>query len=147
MDTLYEKRGKIVGLATSDTRGVRKKGVDKALFIEDAGIEGDAHKNYKRQVSLLSIEDRDRLAKRELLPGDAAENVLIEGIEQLFMLPIGTKIILGDHVILEITEIGKKCTDSPIHKYTGVPILPNVGVFCKVLKGGWAKIGDEVKIL
>ena len=147
MDILYEKKGKVIGLAISKERGVRKKGIDKVFFIKNQGIDGDAHKNYKRQVSLLSIEDRDKLAKRKLLPGDAAENVLIKGIEKLYLLSIGTKLKLGDEVELEVIEIGKEHTDSPIHRYTGAPILPNVGVFCKVLNSGWVNVGDEVEIL
>lgn len=144
MEHLKEKKGKIVGLALSEKRGVRKVGKEKLLFIENAGIEGDGHKNHKKQVSLLSKEERDRIAKRALNPGDAAENVLIEGIKELSKVPLGTIINIGDDVILEVIQIGKECTDSPIHEYTGAPILPNVGVFCKVIKGGWVKINDKV---
>ncbi len=144
---MLEKKGRVIGLAISERRGTRKQGIDKALFVKDAGIEGDGHKNYFRQVSVLSREERDRIATRELLPGDAAENVLVEGIDELSKVPVGRKIRLGDEVELEIIQIGKECTDSPIHKYTGAPVLPNVGLFCKVLKGGWVKIGDEVEIL
>ena len=144
MGHLEEKRGKVVGLAISEKRGTRKGSVDKVLFIENEGIEGDGHKNYVRQVSLLSKEERDRLAKRALEPGDAAENVLIEGIDELSKIPVGTRINIGDDVVLEVIQIGKEHTDSPIHEYTGAPILPNVGLFCKVIRGGWAKIGDEV---
>lgn len=147
MGILQEKKGKIAGLAISEKRGTRKQGVDKALFIEDAGMEGDGHKNYFRQISLLSKEERDRIATHKLDPGDAAENVLIDGIEELSKLPVGKKIKLGDDVILEIMQIGKECEDSPIHRYTGAPVLPNVGIFCKVIKGGWVKQDDEVIIL
>ncbi len=147
MESMLEKKGRVVGLAISEKRGTRKQGIEKVLFIEDAGIEGDGHKNYFRQVSVLSKEERDRIATRELLPGDAAENVLIEGIDELSKVPVGKRIRLGDEVELEIIQIGKECADSPIHKYTGAPVLPNVGLFCKVLKGGWVKVGDEVEIL
>ncbi len=148
MDTISEKRGKVIGLATSEEKGTKKSPKDKVLFIENEGIESDAHRNYKRQVSLLSMEERDTQATRgPLSPGDCAENVLIEGIRDLSHLSIGTRIKLGEDVILEITEIGKEHTDSPIHKYTGKPVLPVVGVFCKVIKGGWVRIDDEVEIL
>ena len=146
MDILRGKKGKIVGLAISEKRGTRKQETDKVLFIENAGIEGDGHKNYFRQVSLLSIEERDRIATRKLKPGDAAENILIEGIDEISKLPVGKKIKIGNNVILEIMQIGKECVDSPIHEYTGVPILPNIGLFCTVIKGGWVKNGDEVII-
>ncbi len=147
MEHLEEKRGKVVGLAISEKRGTRKSSVDKVLFIENEGIEGDGHKNYKRQVSVLSKEERDRIAKRALIPGDAAENVLIEGIDELSKIPVGTRINIGNDVVLEIIQIGKECADSPIHEYTGAPVLPNVGLFCKVIKGGWVKINDEVIIV
>ncbi len=145
---MSEKKGRIVGLAISKKRGIRKSSTNKVLFVENAGIEEDAHKNYKRQVSLLSIEERDKIAtKGPLSPGDCAENVLIEGIDNLSETPIGKRIMLGNDVLLEVIEIGKEHVDSPIHKYTGKPVLPVVGVFCRVLKGGWVEVEDEVKIL
>ena len=43
----------------------------------------------------------------ELKSGDFAENILTEGIE-LFTLPIGTKLQIGE-AVGEVTQIGKEC--------------------------------------
>ena len=40
--------------------------------------------------------------------GDFAENITTEGIV-LNELPIGTKLEIDENVLLEITQIGKKC--------------------------------------
>ncbi len=141
------KQGKVTGLALSDRRGTRKKSVDKANFIKDEGIEGDAHRNYYRQVSVLSKEERDRIATHQLHPGDAAENVLIEGIADFSKITEGSEIMLGCGVKLEVIQVGKEVTRSIIHEYTGKPVLPIVGVFCTVKAGGEAAVGDELKII
>ena len=47
--------GKVTAVCTSPEKGTQKTNVNEALFIEDHGIEGDAHAgNWHRQVSLLS---------------------------------------------------------------------------------------------
>ena len=136
---------RVVGIAVSEKRGERKRPVERALLIEDFGLKNDSHGGTVRQVSLLFKEDRDRLTNRVLKPGDCAENILIEdgGIHITEGIKPGGRVTVGN-AELEITEIGKEMHDSKIHRYTGAPILPVCGIFCRVIKGGEVKLGDRV---
>jgi MOSC domain-containing protein YiiM len=82
----------------------------------------------------------------EVGPGDFAENITSEGIE-LFTLPIGTLLTVGDAVVLEISQIGKEChSGCAIMKQTGKCIMPKEGVFAKVINGGPVNTGDPIII-
>ena len=49
--------GKVIAVCTSPAKGTQKTSVERAVFIEDYGIEGDAHAGkWHRQVSLLSYD-------------------------------------------------------------------------------------------
>ncbi|HNY84187.1 MAG TPA: MOSC domain-containing protein, partial [Anaerolineaceae bacterium] len=102
---------KVLAVSISDKKGIIKTPIEKARLIENFGIEGDAHAgNWHRQVSLLDQRSVDKMiakGAKGLRPGIFAENITTEGIE-LFSLPIGTKIEIGD-VLLEVTQIGKEC--------------------------------------
>lgn len=74
--------------------------------------------------------------------GAFGENLVVEGIE-LHTLPIGQLIQIGD-VLLEVTQIGKKCHDKcQIYYQVGKYIMPKNGIFTKVIKGGNVKVGEE----
>lgn len=139
----------IKAICTSDIRGIAKKDVKEAEFIEDFGIRGDAHAGkWHRQISLLSYEQVEAFRKRGADVDDGAfgENILAEGID-FKALPIGTK-IKGRDVLLEVTQIGKKChSECEIFKQVGDCIMPREGVFAKVLHGGKLKIGDKLYVL
>ena len=52
-----EKVGIVKAVCISDRKGVQKKNVGKARFLENFGLENDAHGgSWHRQVSLLSYE-------------------------------------------------------------------------------------------
>ncbi|MCR5626372.1 MAG: MOSC domain-containing protein [Lachnospiraceae bacterium] len=149
--------GRIVNICISKEKGTPKSRVREAVIIENFGLEGDAHAGSERQVSLLSLE-RVRAFEEEynkskspderlsIAPGAFGENLLVSGIDPV-KLPVGTRLKSGE-VILEITQIGKKCHDGcTITKLTGKCIMPKDGVFAKVLKGGLVKEGDELVVL
>ena len=141
---------KIVSIAVSRKKGTRKTLVDRAVLIEDFGIEGDAHAGkWHRQVSFLSSESIDA-AKQSGLDvtfGDFAENIATQGIEWKD-IPIGTKVKLGDTAIVEITQIGKECHNKcAIYYQAGDCIMPREGIFAKVLTGGSIICGDNIIIL
>ena len=49
--------GKVIAVCTSPEKGTVKTNVHEGKFIENFGIEGDAHAgNWHRQVSLLSAD-------------------------------------------------------------------------------------------
>lgn len=141
--------GKVMAVCTSPAKGTQKKDVQKALFIEDFGIDGDAHAGkWHRQVSLLSFEKIEEFRNRgaEVAFGAFGENLVVEGID-FKTLPIGTKFQCND-VVLELTQIGKQCHHGcEIFQKMGDCIMPREGVFTKVLKGGEIQTGDMLEII
>jgi len=140
--------GRVKALCVSKDKGTKKQSIEEAFFKENFGIVGDAHAGSKRQVSLLAEEsiEKMRVAGLDVAFGDFAENIVSEGID-LKNLALGTKIKLGESVILEITQIGKACLSKcAIYYRMGDCIMPKDGVFAKVLKGGIAKVEDKIEL-
>ena len=141
---------KVKDVCISEKKGEQKHPVDEVLLKVDHGIVGDAHAgNWHRQVSLLAAESVAKVQKAlnfELKSGDFAENILTEGIE-LFTLPIGTKLQIGE-AVGEVTQIGKECHQGgAIRELAGDCVMPREGIFVKVLKEGKVKAGDEIKVI
>ena len=141
--------GKVMAVCISEKKGTQKKNVHEALFIEDFGLENDAHAGkWHRQVSLLSYERIQDFKKKGAPVEDGAfgENLIVSGID-FKNLPVGTRFQSGD-VVLEMTQIGKEChSGCEIYKIMGDCIMPREGVFAKVLHGGRIREGDELTVL
>ncbi len=142
--------GKILAVCLSNKKGVVKKEVGSGIFIEDYGLQDDAHAGkWHRQVSLLGIESIDKMKKKgiDIKFGDFAENLTTEGIV-LARLPLGTRLKIGENALLEVTQIGKKCHhDCEIMKKIGDCVMPREGIFTRVLKGGKVNAGDCIEVL
>lgn len=141
---------KVIAVCKSKDKGTRKEDVRQALLKEEFGLVGDAHADCctHRQVSLLAIEsiERMRSAGFDIGPGDFAENLTTEGIN-LVALPVGTRLSVGQGVVLEVTQIGKQChTGCAIYRLIGKCVMPKEGVFARVVRGGLVKAGDELEI-
>lgn len=141
---------KIVAVSVSREKGTVKTPVDEAVFIENYGIEGDAHAgDWHRQVSLLADESIEKVRQTGLVtlsPGRFAENLTTVGIE-LHTLPIGQQMRIGE-VVLEVTQIGKECHHGcEIKQLVGDCVMPREGIFAKVVKGGTVKAGEVVELL
>jgi MOSC domain-containing protein YiiM len=141
---------RVIAVCRSEEKGTRKKNVGYGVFKEDYGLMDDAHSdcNTHRQVSLLAIESINKMHEMglNLVPGDFAENLTTEGLD-LVALPVGTRLSLGEGVLLEVTQIGKEChTGCAIFKQVGRCIMPKEGIFAKVIQGGEVKAGDAIKV-
>jgi len=141
---------KVVAVCSSKTKGVPKENIHQGILRTGYGLEGDAHADsgWHRQVSLLALESisKAREMGMQVGPGDFAENITSEGIE-LYTLPIGTVLSVGESVVLEISQIGKEChAGCAIMKQTGKCIMPKEGVFAKVIQGGPVETGDCIEI-
>lgn len=141
--------GKVIAVCTSPAKGTQKTNIGKGVFLEDYGIEGDAHAGkWHRQVSLLSYEKIEDFRARGAVVEDGAfgENLVVKGID-FKTLPIGTKFQCNE-VILELTQIGKECHHGcEIFQKMGECIMPREGVFTKVIHGGTIEVGDDLVIL
>ena len=118
--------GKVIAICTSPAKGTQKTRIEEGTFIEDFGLEGDAHAGkWHRQISLLSKEKVDAFKAKgsDIHPGSFGENLIVEGID-FSSLPVGTRFVIGD-VVLEMTQIGKECHNHClIYKKMGDCIMP-----------------------
>jgi MOSC domain-containing protein YiiM len=140
--------GTIEAICISKKKGMVKRPVELASFQEGFGIEGDAHGGkWHRQVSLLAGESIDIVKEKlpSLKDGAFAENIITRGLG-LSSVSVGDSLQIGTDIVLEITQIGKKCHNDGcvIKKATGDCIMPKEGIFAKVIQGGEAKAGEEI---
>lgn len=140
---------KVLAICISKHKGTLKNEVSEANFIEEFGIEGDAHAGkWHRQVSLLAFEKIDDFRNKggNVDFGAFGENLVVDGIE-LHKLPVGQQLQVGE-VLLEVTQIGKECHDKcAIYYQVGECIMPKNGIFTRVLKGGKVKVGDQCALI
>ena len=141
---------KIISIAISKKKGVRKTPVSSVVLIKDHGMKEDAHAGpWHRQVSLLAMEDIQYMQTKgvDVDFGDFAENIATSGIE-LPELPIGSRLKLGKTVLLEITQIGKECHNKcAIYYQAGDCIMPKKGVFARVITGGTISCDDDIQVM
>ncbi len=141
---------RIVSVNVSMEKGTIKEPAGE-VRVNERGIEGDAHAGpWHRQVSLLgeeSILEFSKKAGREIRPGEFAENLTVRGMGK------GTAGLLdrfrAGEVELEVTQIGKKCHGDAcaIFRETGACVMPKEGLFCRVIRGGILKAGQEIEHL
>lgn len=140
--------GRIIAVCTAPEKGMIKADVRRGVLVEEVGLEGDAHAGFMhRQVSLISMEDIDTMRSKlpDLVPGSFAENLTTQGID-LSVLKIGDRLSAGP-CLLEVSQIGKEChTKCEVFKKTGDCIMPQRGIFCRVLRGGPIEAGDPIYI-
>jgi MOSC domain-containing protein YiiM len=140
--------GRVIAVCVSPTKGTVKDDVGIGKLIEEYGIEGDAHGGFAhRQVSLIASEDIETMKDRlpDLGPGSFAENITTEGFD-LSALVIGDRVSVGG-CLLEVSQIGKEChTKCEVFHKTGDCIMPQKGIFCRVIKGGTVRSGDAISL-
>ena len=141
--------GRIISVNSSTEKGTRKDAIPEGAVEKDYGLAGDAHssRDTHRQVSLLALESIDKMRHMgyDVRPGDFAENFTTVDID-LLSLPVGKRISVGDHLVLEISQIGKEChAGCAIFRQVGKCIMPKEGVFARVIRGGTVKPGDAIE--
>ena len=132
----------------SEKKGAVKLPVPEIQLSLD-GIRGDAHAGpWHRQVSLLAAESITKYegsTGTSVPDGGFGENITTEGFALHHARPLD-RFACGD-VVLELTQVGKKCHGKAcaIYKESGECIMPDEGVFCRVLQGGKLKAGDQLE--
>jgi MOSC domain-containing protein YiiM len=141
--------GRIISVNVSEVTGVKKSDVGECLLVEGHGLDGDAHAgNWHRQVSLLAVESIEKMRDKglDVGPGDFAENLTTRGIE-LVSLPVGTLLKIGRAVLLEVSQIGKECTEPcAIYYQAGDCVMPREGIFAVVVEAGRVSVGDDIVV-
>ncbi len=131
----------------SKQKGTIKEPVE-SIELTEKGIVNDAHAGkWHRQISLLGQESVDKfsvMAGREIASGEFAENITTTGAVLYEMKPLD--VLANDDVVLEVTQIGKKChgDSCAIYREVGNCVMPKEGIFTRVLKTGSIKPGDEL---
>lgn len=143
-------KGRILSVNISKDKGEKKTGIGECRVIKDKGLENDAHAGFMhRQVSLLALESIEKIREKgiNIEYGDFAENLTTEGID-LVSLPVGTKLKIGNDVVLRITQIGKAChRGCAIFQQVGDCIMPREGIFAEVLTEGNVAVGDDIEVI
>lgn len=142
--------GRIDAVCISPKKGMLKTPVSQAVLEANWGINGDAHAGiWHRQVSLLAAESIDRVKKKmpHLKHGGFAENLVVRALN-FGDVVVGDRLIVDSSVILEVTQIGKKCHNRgcAIKRATGDCIMPKEGLFAKVIQGGVVAAGNTIEI-
>ncbi|MEI6576198.1 MAG: molybdenum cofactor synthesis domain-containing protein [Bacteroidota bacterium] len=148
MNIPSEQEIEILSVNISEKKGVIKSPVPE-IILDERGVRGDAHAgDWHRQVSLLGTESIAKFsldAAMEIVPGEFAENLTTKGMALYHTSPFDL-FVCGD-IILEVTQIGKKChgDNCAIYREVGNCVMPKEGIFCKVIQGGTLKAGDKLQ--
>jgi len=109
----------------------------------DHGLEGDRHakKGSPRQVLLA---DAEVIAAEGLVPGDIRENLAIEGLP-VDGLPAGTRLRVGDAVVLRVTGPCEPCGFlEKVRPGLRARLEGRRGTLATVETGGTIRAGDAV---
>ncbi|MBI4186491.1 MAG: MOSC domain-containing protein [Chloroflexi bacterium] len=142
---------RVIAVCKSRKKGTRKEAIPEGVLREGYGLIDDAHADCAthRQISLLATDSITKMRRRgfDVGPGDFAENLTVEGMD-LVSLPVGTRLSVGEEVILRISQIGKEChTRCAIYKQLGDCVMPKEGIFAEVVRGGPVRAGDRVRMV
>ena len=138
------------------------------------GVEGDAHMGATvqhrsrvardpsqpnlRQVHLIHSELHDELAARgfAIAPGAMGENITTRGVD-LLNLPVGTRLHLGAHAVVEVTGLRNPCAQldgvqpglmaAVLDRDTEGRLVRKAGIMAIVVGDGSVRAGDEITIV
>lgn len=140
--------------------GVPKLPVEEAR-VSRLGVEGDrqrevtVHGGPHRAVSILGIEAIRRVAAEghPIGPGTTGENLTTEGFD-VSALPVGTRLHIGDEVILELSGPANPCRTIR-HSFAdlrfgrlGVAAHPRDSrMYARVRREGTLRCGDPIRVV
>src|SRR5919112_508969 len=140
--------------------GVPKQPVERAR-VGPLGLDGDRHRHDTvhggphRAVALLGIEAIERIQAdgHPIEPGSVGENLTTVGIE-LARLPVGTRLAIGESLVLELSGPANPCDvikDSFRNGKSGrISILTHPSdsrMYARTLVDGEVRPGDEIRVL
>lgn len=165
--------GHVTSVSLDVAHRFSKPAVASIRLLPGIGVEGDAHAGATvrhrsrrakfptlpnlRQVHLIHAELHDELRARgfEVGPGDMGENVTTAGVD-LLALPTGTRLGLGDEVVVEVTGLRNPCVQLDRFQ-TGLmaavldrgphgELVRKAGIMAIVLVGGEVRPGDAAVV-
>ncbi len=166
-------QGQVKALSKSATHTMSKPNEPSLVILEGLGVEGDAHMGVTvkhrsrvaqdptqpnlRQVHLIHSELHDTLQEQgfNIAPGQMGENITTTGIP-LLELPRGTKLHIGENVVLEVTGLRNPChqlnglqeglLNAVIDRDENGNLIRKAGIMSIVLKGGEIHSGDPIEV-
>ena len=159
--------GTVTAVCRKADPGLPKLVVETINLVEDYGIEGDYHAGKLVRHRYLSEKDPDMPNNRQVLlvdtsilaalagkgihlePGMLGENILIQGISVMNLLPCS--LLEVGEALLEISEIRKPCHQlNEMHPALLKAVVSNVdgkvrfqaGMLARILRGGRVQPGD-----
>jgi len=165
--------GTVVGVSLSATHSFSKAPRESIRLIAGLGVDGDAHfgrtvqhryfvrtdpgRPNLRQVHLIHAELLDELSEDGFAigPGALGENITTRGVD-LLHLPLGTRLRIGDRVVLALTELRDPCgqiddfkpglRQASLSLDADGSVTGKAGVMSVVVAGGTVRAGDRVII-
>ena len=140
--------------------GVPKEPVERA-WVSALGVEGDrqrhdtVHGGPHRAVALLGIEAIERVQAdgHPIEPGSVGENLTTAGIE-LAGMPVGTRLAIGDQLVLELSAPANPCDviggSFRNGKSGRISILTHPAdsrMYARTLVEGEVRPGDPIRVL
>jgi MOSC domain-containing protein YiiM len=140
--------------------GVPKRPVAEA-WVGRLGLQGDGHAEPgehggpHRAVCLFAIEAIRRVAAEghPIAPGSCGENLTTEGIE-LGLLPVGTRLAIGDRLVLELSKpvtpcktVARSFADGRFARISPVLHPSDARMYARVLVEGPVRPGDPIRVL
>jgi MOSC domain-containing protein YiiM/GNAT superfamily N-acetyltransferase len=140
--------------------GVPKLAIDRA-WVGPLGLDGDRHHHDTvhggphRAVALLGIEAIRRVQAdgHPITPGSVGENLSTEGIE-LATLPIGTRLAIGERLLLEISApanpcnvIGESFRGGKSGRISIITHPTDSRMYARTLVEGEVRTGDSIRVL
>lgn len=139
--------------------GVPKRPVHAAR-VSRLGVEGDrqaaatVHGGPHRAVSILGIEAIRRVAAEghPIGPGTVGENLTTEGFD-VSSLPVGTRLAIGDEVVLELSRAADPCrtirhsfTDRRFGRLAVGAHPADSRMYARVMREGVVRPGDPIRL-
>jgi len=117
------------------------------LYLDEKGVQSDKfyNKGIERSVLISSIHSYRLALENDISMeyGALGENILID--YNIYSLPMGTQIKIGNEVVLEVTQNCTICSHlSVIDKSLPKLLKKDRGIFVKVINSGVIKEGDSV---
>jgi MOSC domain-containing protein YiiM len=163
----------VIAVSRSAMHTMSKLTQDRIRLLPGLGVEGDAHLGETikhrsrvaldpsqpnlRQVHLIHAELHDELlsAGFALSPGQMGENITTRGLD-LLALPAGTRLLLGETAVVEVTGLRNPCTQldeiqpglmaATLGRDEHGKLIRKAGVMGIVLAGGEVRPGDPVGV-
>ena len=105
--------------------------------------------NAERQLNVMALETLEQLGAEgfRTAPGQMGEQIVLAELD-LDGLPAGTRVQLGEEVIIEVLMARTGCDRlRQIQGCTPAAVAGRLGVIARVLSGGTIRIGDAAAVI